>query len=108
MAACHWFTVGVMASSAPAALACLRQLEAALAWAPLERDGGCEDPATIEGPVFLKGNQNSGRFLLRRESGLGTGLLISGHCSDDPAAEDTWGPLPLDLFAGRSQTAPAP
>ena len=31
--------------------------------------------------------------------GLGEGLLISGHSPADPAAEDTWGPLPLDFFA---------
>ncbi|MFO8239243.1 MAG: DUF1824 family protein [Prochlorococcaceae cyanobacterium] len=107
LAACDWFTLGVMAPSAAAALACLRQLEAAQDWAPLELDGACEDPAAIEGPVFLKGNQNSGRFLLRRETGLGTGLLITGHNPADPAAEDTWGPLPLDLFALQAQAAPA-
>ncbi len=96
---CEWFTVGVMAPSAAAALACLRHLEAALGWPPLELDGGCEAPDAIEGPVFLKGNQNNGRFLLRRESGLGEGLLLTGHSPVDATAEDTWGPLPLDLFA---------
>lgn len=106
LAACDWFTLGVMAPSATAAVGCLRQLEAALDWSPLELDGACEDPAAIEGPVFLKGNQNSGRFLLRRESGLGTGLLITGHSPADPAVEDTWGPLPLDLFALGLQAAP--
>ena len=49
--------------------------------------------------MFLKGNQNSGRFLVRRETGLGEGLLITGHSPADPDAEDTWGPLPLDFFA---------
>jgi hypothetical protein len=49
--------------------------------------------------VFLKGNQRTGLFHLRREEGLGEGILISGHGAADPAAEDTWGPLPLDLFA---------
>lgn len=107
LAACEWFTLGVMAPSAAAALGCLRQLEAALGWPPLELDGACEDPAVIEGPVFLKGNQNSGRFLLRRETGLGTGLLLTGHSPADPAAEDTWGPLPLDLFAAQPQAVPA-
>ncbi|MEO1001516.1 MAG: DUF1824 family protein [Cyanobacteria bacterium J06638_7] len=102
LAACDWFTVGVMAPSAPAALGTLRQLEAALGWSPLELDGSCENPVAIEGPVFLKGNQHNGRFLLRRETGLGEGLLITGHSPADPAAEDTWGPLPLDLFALRS------
>jgi hypothetical protein len=98
LAACDWFTVGVMAPSAQAALASLRQLETALGWEALELDPAGEALDAIEGPVFLKANQNSGRFLVRRETGLGEGLLISGHNSADTAAEDTWGPLPLDFF----------
>jgi hypothetical protein len=48
--------------------------------------------------VFLKGNQHTGRFLLRAEGGLGQGILITGHNPEDPSVEDTWGPLPLDFF----------
>ena len=95
---CDWFTIGVMAPSAAAAVAALRSLETALGWEPLELDPAGEALASIEGPVFLKGNQNSGRFLVRRESGLGEGVLITGHSPADPDAEDTWGPLPLQLF----------
>ena len=102
---CDWFTVGVMAPSAQAAVLGLRQLETALGWPPLELDPACEALEALEGPVFLKGNQHNGRFLLRRETGLGTGLLISGHCTADPAAGDTWGPLPLDLFSPQPQAA---
>jgi hypothetical protein len=100
MARCDWFTVGVMAPSASAAVVCLRALERALGWSPLELDPAGEALAAIAGPVFLKGNQSTGRFLVRRETGLGEGLLITGHSPADPDAEDTWGPLPLDLFAG--------
>jgi len=108
LASCDWFTVGVMAPSAAAAVACLRALEAAHGWSPLEQDPACEALEAIEGPVFLKGNQTSRRFLVRRETGLGVGLLITGHSPADPAAEDTWGPLPLDLFAGAGlPSAPA-
>lgn len=96
---CDWFTIGVMAPSAAAAVQALRAAEAALQWQALELDPAGEALASIEGPVFLKGNQNSGRFLVRRESGLGEGLLITGHSPADPAAEDTWGPLPLNLFS---------
>jgi hypothetical protein len=96
---CEWFTIGVMAASAAAAVDALRAAEAALQWDALELDPAGEALASIEGPVFLKGNQNSGRFLVRRESGLGEGLLITGHSPVDPAAEDTWGPLPLNLFS---------
>jgi hypothetical protein len=80
-------------------VAALRSLETALGWEPLELAPAGEALASIEGPVFLKGNQNSGRFLVRRESGLGEGVLITGHSPADPDAEDTWGPLPLQLFA---------
>ena len=99
LAACDWFTVGVMAPTAATAVACLRHLETALGWSPLELDPACEALEAIEGPVFLKANQNTGRFLVRRETGLGEGLLITGHGSANPDAEDTWGPFPLDLFA---------
>ena len=95
---CDWFTVGVMAPSAHAAVGCLRALETTLGWPPLELDPACEALEAIEGPVFLKGNQTSRRFLVRRETGLGEGLLITGHSPADPDVEDTWGPLPLDFF----------
>ena len=96
---CDWFTIGVMAPSAEAAVAALRGAERSNGWPALELDPAGEALVAIEGPVFLKGNQNSGRFLVRRETGLGEGLLITGHSPADPDAEDTWGPLPLDFFA---------
>ena len=99
MAPCAWFTIGVMAPSAAAAVDALRACEGSLGWDPLELDPAGEALASIEGPVFLKGNQNSGRFLVRREAGLGEGILITGHGAVHPEAEDTWGPLPLDLLA---------
>jgi len=98
MAPCEWFTIGVMAPSAEAAVVALRSCERALGWEPLEHDPAGEALASIEGPVFLKGNQNSGRFLVRREAGLGEGILISGHSAVQHDAEDTWGPLPLGLL----------
>ena len=99
MAPCEWFTIGVMAPSAAAAVAALRACEGSLGWDPLDLDPAGEALASIEGPVFLKGNQNSGRFLVRREAGLGEGILITGHSAVQPEVEDTWGPLPLDLLA---------
>ena len=97
LGACGWFTVGIMAPSASAAVATLRELEAGLGWRALRpgEEAGDGEP----GPVFLKGNQRTGLFLLRREDGLGEGILITGHEAADPADEDTWGPLPLNLFA---------
>jgi hypothetical protein len=94
--ACGWFTIGIMAPSASAALTALRQLEAALGWTALQPgEPGAGEP----GAVFLKGNQRTGLWHLRHEQGLGEGILITGHGAADPEAEDTWGPLPLDLFA---------
>jgi hypothetical protein len=77
LAACEWCTIGVMAPSAAQALAALRQLEAAMGWPALAeaRDGGEASPED------------------------GEGLLITGHHDRDPSCEDTWGPLPLELFA---------
>jgi hypothetical protein len=118
LAGCEWFTLGVMAPSAPAAVAALRACERAQGWPALQEkrpatesvDGptggdalpskddsspGAVDP---EGPVFLKGNQRNGTYLLRPETGLGVGILITGHNLTDPSRQDTWGPLPLDLF----------
>ncbi|CAK6697658.1 DUF1824 family protein [Synechococcus sp. CBW1107] len=94
LAACDWFTIGVMAPSAQAAVAALRSCETALGWSPLQADS----EALVEGPVFLKGNQRTGRYLLRAESGLGEGLLIGGQSDSHPEATGTWGPLPLDFF----------
>ena len=48
--------------------------------------------------VFLKGNQRTGTALVRAESGLGVGILISGQAPSNADAEDTWGPLPLGFF----------
>ena len=100
LAACRWFTVGVMAPDRAAAVACLRSLETALGWSPLseEGDADCGTEAGDVGPVFLKGNQRNGGFRVRTEAGLGEGLLITGHNPEAPELEDTWGPLPLDLF----------
>lgn len=97
MAACEWFTVGVMAPDAAAAVAALRACEQACGWTPLQGADPGSGPDD-GGPVFLKGNQRNGTYLVRREPGLGDGLLITGHSLAEPEAEDTWGPLPLDLF----------
>jgi hypothetical protein len=96
-----WFTIGVMAPTAALALACLRRWERALGWSPLAtatEAAGVTAGAPDDAPVFLKGNQRTGTFLLRHEQGLGEGVLITGQNSDAPSAGETWGPLPLDLF----------
>jgi len=104
---CRWFTIGVMAPDRQRAVSCLRSLEQALGWTPLHQEHDAQNGGEAEGqqaaaaagPVFLKGNQRNGGFRVRAEAGLGEGLLITGHNPDAPDCEDTWGPLPLDLFA---------
>ena len=98
LARCDWFTIGVMAPSGAAALEALRRAEASLGWPPLAPDPASASPHDIDGPAFLKGNQNTGRFQVRPETGLGEGVLITGHSPAEPDVEDTWGPLPLDVF----------
>ena len=99
MAPCAWFTIGVMAPSGAAALETLRQSEAAFGWPALEHQGPVPQALEAGTTVFLKGNQRNGAYLIRSEAGLGDGVLITGHQSADPQQDDTWGPLPLDLFA---------
>jgi hypothetical protein len=43
---------------------------------------------------------------VRPESGLGEGILITGHNPEAPSREDTWGPLPLDLFGTPPASGP--
>lgn len=95
---CSWFTVGVMAPSAQAALQALRQLEQRWGWSPLQPSPDAVD-ANASGGVFLKGNQATGLYAVRCEAGLGEGILITGHNAEAPEAENTWGPFPLDFFA---------
>ena len=98
---CDWFTVGVMAPSASQAIASLRSLEGRLGWEPLAESPASEPAGSDDyaGGVFLKGNQSTGLYAVRQETGLGEGILITGHNSSDSAGEDTWGPLPLGFFA---------
>jgi hypothetical protein len=93
--ACDWCTIGIMAPSSDAALAALRSFERALRWLPLEANS----LEATTGPVFLKGHQRNGSLRVREEEGLGEGVLITGHSDVASSAADTWGPLPLDLFA---------
>jgi hypothetical protein len=95
MKAFDWFTVGIMAPSADAALTSLRSLEQALHWEAMRLDSDTQE----SGPVFLKANQSTGLIRIRVEHGLGEGVLLSGHSHDPNQAGTTWGPLPLDFFA---------
>ena len=96
MAAFDWFTVGVMAADAEQALTSLRQLEAACGWEAMQVQDGELVPGDS---VFLKANQANGTVRLRQESGLGEGVLNTGHRHNGESSGSTWGPLPPDCFA---------
>lgn len=89
-----WFTIGIMALSADQAVESLRELEKHLAWSAHDL---IADP-DLQGPVYLKANQQTRTARLRIEHGLGEGILISGHGMDNSQPSATWGPLPLDFF----------
>lgn len=97
VAACDWFTIGIMASGGESALGCLQSFEQALGW-PRLGAMDLEEIRAAGGPVFLKGHQRSGQLGFRVEAGLGEGVLLTGHSDTNPEVEDTWGPLPLDFF----------
>ena len=91
----RWFTAGIMALTADQAVRSLRQLEQHQAWPAHHL---IADPE-LDGPVYLKANQQTLTARMRIEHGLGEGILISGHGNDNSEPSTTWGPLPLDFFA---------
>ena len=94
MQSADWFTVGVMAPSQELALNSLRALETSQGWPPME----LVQEAESDGPVFLKANQKEGTVRIRLETGLGEGVLVSGHSVDPSRFTPTWGPFPLTFF----------
>ncbi len=57
------------------------------------------DLLNADGSVFLKGNQKTGNVLIRSESGLGEGILITCQYDKESKESNTYGPLPLDFFS---------
>lgn len=89
----QWFTVGIMAPSAEQAVSSLRNLEQFFGWSTHRL---IAEP-DLNGPVYLKANQQTLTARLRVEHGLGEGILISGQGIDNTQPSATWGPLPLDF-----------
>ena len=52
-----------------------------------------------DGPVYLKANQKTGDIHIRVENGLGEGILLGCHYSNDEQNVDVIGPLPLNFFS---------
>lgn len=89
-----WFTVGIMASSVSKATVALKSLEACFQWPQFE----VVQDRNLDGPVFLKANQNTGEVLIRVEYGLEDGILICCQNKDQTQTSPTLGPFPLDFF----------
>ncbi len=89
-----WFTIGIMASSANAALCTLKEMETHFKWPAMN----VAKKDNQDGPVFLKANQKTGDIYIRVEHGLGEGILLSCQYDDEKETADTFGPFPLNFF----------
>ncbi len=89
-----WFTIGIMANSSSEAILNLKEIEKYYQLDELKIVSDNDK----SGPVFLKGNQNSGMAYIRQEFGLGEGILISCHYNNDLSLTNTFGPFPLNFF----------
>ena len=90
-----WFTVGIMAPSFKDGVKVIRSMEEMFRWPQMK----IATQKTIEGPIFLKANQNSGEIHARIEYGLGEGIIISCQNNDPSVMANTLGPFPLDFFS---------
>tara|TARA_Y100001968_G_scaffold298007_1_gene307564 strand:+ start:18112 stop:18507 length:396 start_codon:yes stop_codon:yes gene_type:complete len=89
-----WFTVGIMAPEKILALNTLRKIETRFNWEPMK----LIENTCLEGPVFLKANQNTGNIYIRTECGLGIGVLLGCQHYNEEKISKTFGPFPLEFF----------
>ena len=94
MKSADWFTVGIMAPSFENGLNAIRRIEEKFKWQKMR----FATEILMEGPIFLKANQNSGEIHARIEYGLGEGIIISCHSNETTVMASTLGPFPLDFF----------
>ena len=94
MKSADWFTIGIMAPSCNNGINVIRAMEERFRWQKMK----ITTEISMEGPVFLKANQNSGEIHARIEYGLGEGIIISCHNIDTSVMAKTIGPFPLDFF----------
>ena len=94
MKSADWFTVGIMAPSLKNGLNVIRSMEERFRWQKMK----IATDLSMEGPIFLKANQNSGEIHARIEYGLGEGIIISCHNNETSIMSNTLGPFPLDFF----------
>ena len=94
MKSADWFTIGIMAQSYKNGINVIRVMEERFRWQKMK----IATEISMEGPIFLKANQNSGEIHARIEYGLGEGIIISCHNNENPLMSNTLGPFPLDFF----------
>ena len=84
---------GICADSAPQAIATLHHYLAALGYSARPQ------PDAIAGSVYLKFNPKTQRCHLDIYTGTHRGVLVSCQSADDEDVNETYGHLPLNLFA---------
>ncbi len=89
-----WVTIGVMSPCIEAGIEAVRRIEKRFNYIEMK----CITLPSLNGPIFLKANQNTGEIHARIEYGLGEGILISCHNEDITLPARTIGPFPLDFF----------
>ena len=90
-----WFTIGIMAPSSTLAISVLREMELCFDWPKMKLSSSM----SLDGPVFLKANQNTQDIHIRIEYGLGEGVLLSCQYYEEEKDTDTFGPFPLNFFS---------
>ena len=89
-----WITIGIMANCDIKAIEALRSISKKYSSIKF---GNLNSPH-VDGSVFLKGNQKTGKVLIRSENGLGEGILITCQYDQKVEESNTFGPLPLNFF----------
>ena len=89
-----WLTIGIMSTSLTEGINAIRRIEETFNYNEMK----CINLPITNGPIFIKANQKTGEIHGRIEYGLGEGILISCHHSDQSLIARTIGPFPLDFF----------
>ncbi len=89
-----WLTIGIMSTSLTEGINAIRRIEETFNYNEMK----CINLPMTNGPIFIKANQKTGEIHGRIEYGLGEGILISCHHSDQSLIARTIGPFPLDFF----------
>ena len=89
-----WLTIGIMSTSLKEGINAIRRIEETFNYNEMK----CINLPMTNGPIFIKANQKTGEIHGRIEYGLGEGILISCHHSDQSLIARTIGPFPLDFF----------